>query len=46
MVLQVYWCACGAPFDLEYTPNFADKLAEAGLPWPPVSPISFPLKGW
>jgi|GEM_PF-298385 len=44
--IYTVWCACGAPFDLEYTPNFAAKIAEAGLPWPPVSPIDFPLKDW
>lgn len=29
-------CMCGAPFDLEATPNFKARLAESGLPWPPV----------
>ena len=38
------WCLCGAPWDLEATPRFAADLAESGLPWPPVSPIRFPLK--
>jgi len=28
-------CMCGAPFDLEYTPIFAKRLAEAGIDWPP-----------
>ncbi len=46
LVLQTYWCACGAPFDLEYTPNFAARLEESSLPWPPISPIEFPLKDW
>ncbi|MGI8955315.1 MAG: hypothetical protein ACR2II_00140 [Chthoniobacterales bacterium] len=32
----------GAPFDLEFTPNFKARLAESGLPWPPISPIKFP----
>jgi TolB-like protein len=41
-----YWCMCGAPWDLEVTPNFAAKLQEAGLPWPPPSPITWPLKDW
>jgi adenylate cyclase len=40
------WCACGAPFDLEATPNFAAKLEESGLTWPPQSTMEFPLKGW
>ena len=46
LTLLTYWCACGAPFDLEFSPNFAARIEEAGLPWPPVSPIEFPLKDW
>ena len=38
-------CLCGAPFDLEETPNFARLIDESSLPWPPDSPINFPLKG-
>jgi tetratricopeptide (TPR) repeat protein len=39
-------CSCGAPFDLERTPNFARLIEEADLAWPPASPISWPLKDW
>jgi len=39
-------CVCGAPFDLESTPNFAKLLQEAELSWPPNSPIDWPLKDW
>ena len=39
-------CACGAPFDLEATPNLAARLDEAGLDWPPTMPIEWPLKDW
>ena len=46
LLLLAYWCACGAPFDLEFTPNYAAKVAAAGMPWPPASPITFPLKDW
>jgi TolB-like protein len=46
LILATLWCACGAPFDLEATPKFAAKLEEGGLPWPPSSPMSFPLKDW
>ncbi len=43
-VLQ--WCACGAPWDLDTTPNFAAKVREGGIPWPPVQPMSYPNKDW
>jgi len=46
LMLATLWCYCGAPFDLEATPNFAAKLKEGDLPWPPRSPIDFPLKDW
>ena len=39
-------CMCGAPWDLEYTPNFARLLEDADLPWPPASPVNWPLKDW
>ena len=39
-------CSCGAPFDLEATPNFARLVEEADLMWPPRSPVEWPLKGW
>ncbi|NIV18261.1 MAG: hypothetical protein GWN47_07555 [Woeseiaceae bacterium] len=46
LTLVAYWCACGAPFDLEVTPNYAANLEQAGFAWPPPSPIKFPLKDW
>ena len=39
-------CTCGAPWDIEATPNFTARIEEAGMPWPPASPITFPLKDW
>ena len=39
-------CICGAPFDLEATPGFAARIEDAELPWPPLSPIEWPLKDW
>jgi TolB-like protein/DNA-binding winged helix-turn-helix (wHTH) protein len=39
-------CFCGAPFDLEATPNFARRIRDAGLAWPPASPVAWPLKNW
>jgi TolB-like protein len=41
-----HWCQCGSPWDLSATPNFAAKLEEANIAWPPQSPLSFPLKDW
>jgi hypothetical protein len=46
LMLATVWCHCGAPFDLEATPNFEADLREADLPWPPTAPIKFPLKDW
>jgi adenylate cyclase len=40
------WCACGTPFDLEATPNFATRLKEGGLSWPPPTVMDYPLKDW
>ena len=39
-------CFCGAPFDLEATPNFKKRIEEAGFSWPPASPINYPAKDW
>lgn len=46
LLQAVFRCYCGAPFDLDATPDFAARLAGSGLPWPPASPINFPLKHW
>ena len=46
LMLALLDCLCGAPFDLEVTPNFAKLLQDADLPWPPASPIDWPLKDW
>jgi hypothetical protein len=42
----IHNCMCGAPFDLEVTPNYAKLIQEAELPWPPLSPMNWPLKDW
>jgi hypothetical protein len=34
-------CHCGAPFDLEATPNFKARLAESGFRWPPPPTAAF-----
>jgi adenylate cyclase len=39
-------CFCGAPFDLDATPNFKARIEEAGFNWPPASPIQYPAKDW
>ena len=41
-----HWCACGSPWDLEVTPNFARMLEVNEVPWPPVSEGQYPLKDW
>ena len=46
LMMTIYWCACGSPFDLEAAPNFAEIWQSAELPWPLESPIDFPLKDW
>ena len=46
LIDEVGTCACGAPFDLEVTPNFARLLEEANISWPPPAPINWPLKDW
>lgn len=38
-------CFCGAPFELEATPNFKARLAESGLRWPPPQTIAYPTPG-
>jgi TolB-like protein len=46
VLTMVRLCVCGAPFDLEATPNFARQLAESGLQWPPPTVLDLPLKDW
>lgn len=42
----IYFCGCGAPFDLEATPTLARMLEVSGLSWPPPTPVDWPLKNW
>jgi len=44
--IAVLLCECGAPWDISSTPQFAEKIAESGLSWPPLTPIAFPFKDW
>jgi adenylate cyclase len=39
-------CSCGAPFDLEATPNFRDRINESGIAWPLRTLIRYPAKDW
>ena len=42
LAVVVNECQCGAPFDLDATPNFKARLAESGLHWPPPQTIHYP----
>jgi hypothetical protein len=44
--LTVSTCFCGAPFDLEATPNYKARIEEAGFLWPPTKRIDYPTKTW
>ena len=46
LMLAPHDCMCGAPFDLDVAPNFAQLIEDAGVEWPPASPIEWPLKDW
>jgi hypothetical protein len=46
LLLTVGYCACGAPFDLEATPNFRERISESKMDWPPPRFIDYPLKTW
>jgi adenylate cyclase len=46
LAVIVYYCLCGAPFDINATPNFKAQVTQAGFDWPPASPIDYPLKHW
>lgn len=43
LIDAIIGCGCGAPFDLEATPNFAARIEESGLAWPPPADLGFPL---
>ena len=45
-MILVDYCGCGAPFDLEVTPNFRERVNEANIEWPPRKIIDYPLKTW
>ncbi len=46
LATTVRYCYCGAPFDLEATPNYKARIEEAGFFWPPPKRIDYPTKTW
>lgn len=46
LLLTSVYCGCGAPFDLESTPNFAERLEESGTQWPLATLIDYPAKDY
>lgn len=46
LVEVVGWCYCGAPFDLDATPNLKSRIEEVDFPWPPPTIIDYPMKTW
>jgi TolB-like protein len=46
LMLAIYHCMCGTPFDLDAAPVFESMLTASGLPWPPGRPVDYPLKDW
>jgi TolB-like protein len=46
LIMTAIYCSCGAPFDLEATPNFRERIRESGLAWPLETLIRYPAKNW
>ena len=46
LIMTAIYCSCGAPFDLEATPNFRERIRESGLDWPLETLIRYPAKNW
>jgi tetratricopeptide (TPR) repeat protein len=46
LMSEVPNCLCGLLFDMEAAPNFAARIAESGVPWPPPTLIDYPAKDW
>jgi len=46
LLLSIKTCGCGAPFDLEATPNFRNRITESGTAWPPGTYVDYPAKDW
>ena len=46
LLMAAIYCSCGAPFDLEATPNFRERIRESGIDWPLATLIRYPAKDW
>ncbi len=46
LLMTTIYCSCGAPFDLEATPNFRERIRESGIAWPLETLIRYPAKDW
>jgi len=46
LLMTTIYCSCGAPFDLEATPNFRERIHESGIAWPLETLIRYPAKDW
>jgi hypothetical protein len=46
LMRAVHTCLCGAPFELEATPQLAKRVEDTDFEWPPISPVEWPLKDW
>jgi hypothetical protein len=46
LVSALHIFSSGLLFDMEVTPNFAARIAESGVPWPPPTLIDYPAKDW
>ena len=46
LLISTIYCACGAPFDLEATPNFRERIRESAVAWPLETLVRYPAKDW
>jgi len=46
LLTTIQFFSAGLLFDMEATPNFAARIAESGVPWPPPTLVDYPAKDW
>ena len=46
LLVLIQGCACGAPWDIDVTPNFKRMFEQTGFDWPPRTLINYPAKDW